>query len=83
MVDILMAGTITLSFDGIPDRVITASNSKLLEIAPIYGVVIEDYDTTEEALVALQSNLADIIKFLYVEQKNRERPVVEIGDDFE
>jgi hypothetical protein len=83
MVDILMAGTITLSFDGIPDRVITASNSKLLEIAPIYGVVMEDYDTPEEALVVLQSSLADIIKWLYVQQKNSELAVVEIGDDFE
>jgi hypothetical protein len=83
MVDNIMAATITLSFDGIPDRVITASNSKLQEIAPIYGVDTEDYDTTEEALTELQSVVADLIKQPWTRQKNRERPPVDVGDDFE
>jgi hypothetical protein len=78
-----MALQITIHVDGIPDRVLTASSAKLQEIAPVYGVDEDAYDTTNDALTALQSNLADYIKRRYLQDKNRKRPAETVGDDFE
>jgi hypothetical protein len=78
-----MAAEITLHFDGIPDRVITATNEKLQELAPVYGVDEDDYDTTNEALTVLQSNLAEYIKRPYVHDKNQKNKITSVGDDFE
>ena len=78
-----MAATITLHFDGIPDRVITATNAKLNEIARDYGVDTDDYATTEAALTALQSNLADLIKRPNIHGQNQRNNVTSLSDDFE
>jgi hypothetical protein len=78
-----MAGIITLHFDGIPDRTITATNTKLLELAPVFGVEADDYATNEEALTVLQSNIINHIKKPYVHDKNQKNNISTIGDDFE
>jgi hypothetical protein len=78
-----MAGIITLHFDGIPDRVITATNEKIQELAPVFGIDEDEYDTANEALTALQSNLAEYIKRPYVHDKNRKNNITSAGDDFE
>ena len=78
-----MAAVIILHFDGIPDRVITATNAKLQEIGKGYGVDTDDYATNEAALVALQSNLVDLIKRPYIHGTNQRNNVTSLSDNFE
>jgi hypothetical protein len=79
MVDNLMA-SITLNLPGVPDKVITVPNANLGDISPSYGVNPAGYDTEEEAVLALQSQMVELIKRPYQKYRDRQRAQADISD---